>query len=181
MRFLSTSVSGAYVVESSPSYDERGSFSRVFCADEFLRGTGVDIWFRHVNCSFNLSKHTLRGMHWQAPPFEEYKLVRVSRGAIWDVIVDVRPGSPTYLKSFETTLWANEGRQLFVPPECAHGFMTLVDDTEVLYFLDNVYDKKSERGFNYHDPDLGLRWPYPPAVISERDSHLPNFDVRMAK
>jgi dTDP-4-dehydrorhamnose 3,5-epimerase len=174
VKFTPTTINGMYVVDCEAHYDDRGSFSRVFCDMEVALAVEA-VRVRQINNSFNSLAHTLRGMHWQVAPHEEIKIVRVVRGAIWDVVVDVDTKSPTYLKQYSCSLWAGEHRELMIPPNCAHGFMTLVDETDVLYFLSNTYDKVSERGFRWDDPDIGIRWPYKPKVISDRDSDLPRL------
>jgi dTDP-4-dehydrorhamnose 3,5-epimerase len=181
VKFYQTLISGMYIVNEEPRFDERGAFTRVFCADEILQATRSWSRIRQINESHNDRRHTLRGMHWQAAPGEETKIVRVNRGTIYDVVVDVRPDSPTYLRWFGFTLVAGLRQQLIVPPNCAHGFLTLEDNTDVLYTLTNTYDPASERGFNYDDPKINIKWPAPPQVISKRDRDLPFFGVELTR
>ena len=172
MRFEPTLLAGAFVVELEPIEDERGFFARSFCQDEF-RAHGLDPVVAQCNVSLNRSRGTLRGLHYQAPPHEEAKLVRCTRGAIWDVIVDLRDGSATQRKSFSTELTADNRRALYVPRGFAHGFQTLADDSEVLYQMSEFYHAGSSRGLRWDDPLLEIRWPIANPVVSARDRAYP--------
>jgi len=172
LKFVPTPLAGAFVVELEPIEDERGFFARSFCQNEF-RARGLDPVVAQCNVSLNRSRGTLRGLHYQAPPHEEAKLVRCTRGAIWDVIVDLREGLPTRWKSFSTELTADNRRALYVPRGFAHGFQTLADDSEVLYQISEFYHPESSRGLRWDDPALGIRWPLPEPVVSARDRAYP--------
>jgi dTDP-4-dehydrorhamnose 3,5-epimerase len=172
--FAPTAIGGAVLVDLARHVDERGFFARSWCADEFAAAGLAD---RLVQCSvsWNEHRHTLRGMHWQAEPHGEGKLVRCTRGAILDVIVDVRPASPTYLQHVAVDLDEENRRALFIPPGVAHGFLTLVDETEVFYQMDTAYVADAARGARWDDPAFAISWPAAPAVISERDRSYPDF------
>lgn len=172
MKFVPTPLAGAFVVELEPIEDERGIFARSFCQNEF-RARGLDPVVAQCNVSLNRSRGTLRGLHYQVPPHEEAKLVRCTRGAIWDVIVDLREGLPTRWKSFSTELTADNRRALYVPRGFAHGFQTLADDSEVLYQISEFYHPESSRGLRWDDPALGIRWPLPEPMVSARDRAYP--------
>jgi len=172
LKFVPTPLTGAFVVELEPIEDERGFFARSFCQNEF-RARGLDPVVAQCNVSLNRNRGTLRGLHYQAPPHEEAKLVRCIRGAIWDVIVDLREGLPTRWKSFSTELTADNRRALYVPRGFAHGFQTLADDSEVLYQISEFYHPESSRGLRWDDPALGIRWPLPEPVVSARDRAYP--------
>lgn len=173
MIFSPTAVEGVVLVEVERHADERGFFARTWCAGEFA-AAGLPVEVAQESVSFNARRHTLRGMHWQeAPP--EGKLVRCTRGAILDVVVDVRRGSPTYLRHVAVRLGADDHRALSLPPGVAHGFLTLEDATEVLYQMTSPYAAGAARGARWDDPAFGLAWPAPPAVISERDRTYPDF------
>lgn len=169
MRYLTTDVAGVLIVDIEPHHDGRGFFSRAFCADEFAEH-GLLSTVVQTNISYNHTKGTLRGMHLQAPPYAEAKLVRCTRGAIVDVAVDVRPESHTRGKHVMVRLSAANHRALFVPPYVAHGLQTLDDDTEVLYHVSGRYEPAGEQGFRWDDPEFGIAWPLPVSVISEKDA-----------
>jgi dTDP-4-dehydrorhamnose 3,5-epimerase len=172
MIFTQSPLSGAYVVDMQPHPDERGFFARSYCADEFAaHGLGPEL--RQCSVSYNARKGTLRGMHYQSAPHEEHKLVRCTAGAIFDVIVDIRPASPTYRRWFGAELTAANRRSLFIPPGFAHGFMSLTDDAEVYYMISVAHAPKFSRGLRWNDPAFAIEWPFPPAVISERDAGYP--------
>lgn len=177
MIFRELEVAGAYVLEPELHHDERGFFARAFCRRE-LEERGLDATVAQCSLSFNRRRGTLRGMHYQAPPGEEAKLVRCIRGALHDVIVDVRPGSGTFGRHAAVELTADNRFALYVPPGCAHGFQTLSDDTEVYYQMSAFYAPELARGFRHDDPALGIEWPLPVSVISERDRELPLFADR---
>jgi dTDP-4-dehydrorhamnose 3,5-epimerase len=174
MRFTETPLAGAYVVDVEPHADERGVFARTFCADEFA-AHGLDARVAQASISFNRRAGTLRGLHYQAAPHGEAKLIRCTAGAIFDVIVDLRPDSPTYTRHFAVTLTAADRRALYVPVGFAHGFQTLVDGTEVLYQMSHPYTVT--RGVRWNDPAFGIEWPdVPERVMNDRDRAYPDFD-----
>jgi dTDP-4-dehydrorhamnose 3,5-epimerase len=168
MIYKPTSLPGAFVLEIEPIQDDRGFFSYLFDAKE-AAGHGLRTGVVQTKLSFNHTRGTLRGMHYQAPPAAEVKLVRCTRGAVWDVIVDVRPASPTYLKSFGIELSAANHRALYIPQLFAHGYQTLMDESEVVYQVDEYYAPAHERGLRFDDPKLGIQWPIEVAAISKRD------------
>ncbi len=172
MIFRETPLKGVFTIEIQPHHDERGQFVRTWCQDEFSRHS-IDVAFVQSAVSINTRRGTLRGLHWQVAPHEEAKLVRCVRGGIYDVIVDIQPQSPTFGQWFGITLTSGSLLMLFVPPGFAHGFQTLVDDTEVSYQLSAAYAPASARGLRYDDPALGIDWPVPVSRISERDRSWP--------
>lgn len=174
MIFTETKLSGAYIIDLEKRGDSRGFFARSFCQDEFERHGLVN---KVVQTNVSLSKHqgTLRGMHYQESPYAETKLVRCTQGAIYDVIVDVRPESPTFRQWIGVELSSSNHRMLFVPQHFAHGFITLVVDCEVTYQVSQVYHPGSERGIRYNDPALGIIWPREVKVISEKDASWPDM------
>ena len=179
MRFTPTRVAGAFVVELEPLRDERGWFARTFAAEDFARA-GLDPHVSQCNTSFNERAGTLRGMHLQAQPYGEAKLVRCARGAIFDVAVDLRPESPSFRRWFGVELTQDNWRQLSIPVGVAHGFQTLVDASEVSYVMSHAYVEGAGRGVRWDDPAFGIEWPEPPAggrVISERDASYPDFET----
>jgi dTDP-4-dehydrorhamnose 3,5-epimerase len=175
MNFHPTPLSGAVLVELSPHPDERGFFARTFCEEEFA-AHGLPARFPQANLSRNSRRGTLRGMHYNAAPFREPKLVRCARGAIWDVIVDLRDGSPTRLRWIGVTLSAAQGNALFVPEGFAHGFLTMEEETDVEYLMGRSYAADAARGFPWNDPRIGIEWPAQPEVIGARDLQWPPFD-----
>jgi dTDP-4-dehydrorhamnose 3,5-epimerase len=168
VKFSPTPLAGAWIVDPMPIEDERGFFARSFCQEEF-RAHGLDPAVAQCNVSFNRRRGTLRGLHFQAPPHEEAKLVRCTRGTIWDVIVDIRADSPTRHRWFALELNEENRRALYVPRGFAHGFQTLADDSEVLYQMSEFYHPESARGLRWDDPVLAIKWPIAHPVISERD------------
>ncbi len=174
MIFHKTPLKDAFTIDLQPTGDERGFFSRLFCAKEFTQH-GLESCVFQANDSHSAYKGTLRGLHYQLSPMEETKLVRCINGSIFDVIVDLRPNSPTFKQWFGAELSATNRRMLFVPRGFAHGFMTLTDDTEVLYFVSQYYSKELERGLRWDDPAFNIQWPMAPTVISERDRTHPDF------
>ena len=172
MIFAECELSGAFLVDIEPRTDERGFFARSYCAEEFAqRGLGPEL--RQCSVSFNACRGTLRGMHYQAAPHEEHKLVRCTAGAIFDVIVDLRPASATYRRWFGVELTARNRRAMFIPPGFAHGFMSLADDSELYYMISVAHAPESSRGIRWNDPAVAIQWPQPPAVISARDAAFP--------
>jgi dTDP-4-dehydrorhamnose 3,5-epimerase len=172
MRFIETPLAGAFVIEMDRHADERGFFARSFCADEFA-AAGLASRFAQCNVSFNLKAGTLRGMHWQCAPHEEAKVVRCTRGALFDVLVDLRPGSPTRHRWTGVELSAADHRQVYIPPGFAHGFQTLEPDTEVFYLMSEPFAPASARGLRWDDPTLAIDWPIADPVVSGRDREWP--------
>ncbi len=168
MRFIETTLADAWLLEPEPIRDERGYFARTFCVREFAE-RGLQTEFVQHSRSFSAKKGTLRGMHYQTPPHTEVKVVSCVSGGIYDVIVDLRPGSPTYRKWQAFELSAENGRQLYVPAGFAHGFQTLTDDALLNYLISAFYEPSASTGVSYDDPSLGITWPLPVSVISERD------------
>lgn len=174
MKFEATRLEGAWIVHPTRFEDDRGHFARSFCREEFA-AHGLDAEYPQANVSFNRRRGTLRGMHLQLPPHEEGKLVRCSRGAIWDVIVDLRPESETVGEWTAVELSADNGVQLFVPQGFAHGFLTLRDQTEVSYLMSATYAPGSACGYRYDDPRFAIDWPEEVQVISDKDRDLPLY------
>ena len=173
MLFQATDLPGVTIIEAQPSADERGFFARVFCREEFAR-FGLAFEPVQANLSGNRLRGTLRGLHYQAAPFEEDKLVMVRRGAIFDVAVDLRPSSPAFGCHHAEELSADNCRALFVPKGCAHGYQTLTDEAEVFYLVSAAYQPGAERGLKWDDPALAIPWPQvPPTVISAKDASWP--------
>jgi dTDP-4-dehydrorhamnose 3,5-epimerase len=172
MKFISTNLAGAFIVEPEPHEDARGFFARTFCAREF-KEHGLATNF--VQCSVSVSRNrgTLRGLHYQRPPAAEAKLVRCTVGALYDVIVDLRPSSGTYQQHIGVELTNRNRRALYVPEMFAHGFQTLEDDTEVFYMINQFYAPDAATGARYNDPRFGIQWPLEVAVISEKDQQWP--------
>ncbi|MCK9532431.1 MAG: dTDP-4-dehydrorhamnose 3,5-epimerase [Gammaproteobacteria bacterium] len=176
MRFTETELPGAFIIDIQPLEDERGFFARGFCERE-LAEHGLIPRVVQANISFNRRKGTLRGMHYQVAPHEEAKLVRCTRGALYDVIVDLRPESPTYLQWTGVELTADNHRALFVPQGFAHGFQTLQDNTEAFYQVSEFYTPTAERGLRHDDPAIGIHWPLAVASISAKDTAWPDVQV----
>lgn len=174
MIFGPTPLIGAVTVELERREDERGFFARSFCRREF-EAQGFDPCVAQCNVSFNRRRGTLRGMHWQEAPHGESKLVRVTGGALWDVIVDLRPDSPTFRCWFGVELTAENRRALYIPPGFAHGFQTLANDVEVFYQMSTFYVPEAQRGVRWDDPAFGIEWPIRPPFLSERDATYPDF------
>jgi dTDP-4-dehydrorhamnose 3,5-epimerase len=176
MMFKEMRVGGAFVLEVEKVEDERGFFARSWCQKEFQMHSLVSHLVQ-ANISFNKQKGTLRGMHYQAPPYGEAKVVRCTRGAIFDVIIDLRPESPTFKQWISVELTADNYKMLYVPENCAHGYITLEDSTEVTYLVSQFYHRELERGVRYDDPAFGVRWPIKVQVISEKDKRLPCVSI----
>lgn len=174
MIFAETKLKGTFIVEPERLEDERGFFARTWCQREF-GAHGLNSRWVQCNISFNRKKGTLRGMHYQAAPYKEAKLVRCTMGAIYDVIVDLRPESPTFKQHFAVVLTAQNHRMLHVPEGFAHGFLTLQDNTEVFYQMSEFYVPGYSRGIRWNDPAFGIQWPADVQVISERDQNHPDF------
>lgn len=174
MIFLPCELAGAFQIELEPLPDARGFFARAWCRREFAdHGLVTDLM--QFNLALTRQKGTVRGLHYQAAPFGEAKLVRCTRGAVHDVIVDLRPASSTFRRSMGVELSADNRRMLYVPEGCAHGYQTLIDDAEVCYHTTQYYHPTSARGVRYDDPAFGLRWPLPVSVISDADRSWPDF------
>jgi len=174
MKFIPTGLAGACTIEIEKLEDERGFFGRAFCSDEFARN-GLSPTFVQCNVSFNTRKGTLRGMHFQEKPHEEAKLVRCTRGAIYDVIVDIRRASSTFGHWVGVELTADNLRMIYVPKGFAHGFQTLAHNSEVLYQMSEFFHPDSARGVRWDDRTLAIRWPITDAVMSARDRALPSL------
>ena len=174
MIFRATEIPGAGVVDLEKRADERGFFGRSFCTDEFA-DHGIGMRVAQCNVSVSERRGTLRGLHYQAEPKPHSKLVRCTRGKIFDVAVDLRPDSPAYCRWIAVELDAATHRALFVPAGCAHGFQALTDDVEVLYLMGEAYDPALDRGVRWNDPAFGIAWPMEPTVMSERDAGLADF------
>ena len=175
MRFEATTLAGAVLVRLDRHDDERGAFARTFCVDEFA-AHGLPVSFPQSNLSENVRAGTLRGMHLNVRPHWESKLVRCVRGAAHDIVVDVRPGSPTEGEWYGVDLTAENGLALFVPEGFAHGFVTLADDTTVCYQMGRPYRPDAAIGFRWDDPAFGIAWPRTPTVVSARDATYPDYD-----
>lgn len=174
MIFEETQLHGAYLITLQPMVDERGFFARTFCKNEFEQH-GLHNNFVQANISYNQKKGTLRGLHYQEYPHGEVKIVTCHRGAIFDVIVDIRKNSPTYGQWISVELTADNYRALYIPEGFAHGFQTLCDDVEVFYQMGNYYVASAANGIRWNDPTLGITWPSQNSIISERDKNFPGF------
>jgi len=175
MKFEPTEIPGVHVVELQPFADERGFFARAWCKREF-ESHGLAGEAAQMNISVNRRKHTLRGFHYQVAPHQEDKLLRCVRGAVHDVVVDLRPDSPTYKRYVSVLLSGASYRMVLVPKGCANAFLTLEDDCEVTYLVSQFYAPQAERGVRWNDPAFGVDWPVAePAVISEKDRSWPDF------
>jgi dTDP-4-dehydrorhamnose 3,5-epimerase len=173
--FVRTDLDGAWIVDVERLEDERGFFARAWCREEFAQH-GVDVDLVQCSISFNRRRGTLRGMHYQARPFAEVKLVRCTRGGIYDVVVDLRPGSPTFRRWVSAELTEDNRRSVLVPAGCAHGFQTLSANTEVFYQMSRVHAPEHARGVRWDDPAFAIAWPIKDdLVISERDRAYPDF------
>lgn len=175
MKFHSTPVEGAFLIEPERRGDDRGFFARLFCEEEFGRH-GLATRFVQVNNSLTARRGTLRGLHYQLPPAAEAKGVRCVRGALFDVVADLRPDSPTFRRWFGAELTAENRLMMYVPPGCVHGFVTLADDTETLYLASTAYAPEQERGIRYDDPIFAVEWPMAPVEMSQKDRSWPDFD-----
>jgi dTDP-4-dehydrorhamnose 3,5-epimerase len=174
MIFRETKLAGVFEIRIDPHYDERGFFARSWCESEF-RSHGLNPRVAQCSISFNRKKGTLRGVHYQAEPHAEAKVVRCTRGAIYDVALDLRPQSPTFKQWFGATLTAENRQMLFISEGCAHGFLTLTDDAEVLYQMSEFYHAESARGLRWNDAAFQIAWPEKVEVISDRDRTYPDF------
>jgi dTDP-4-dehydrorhamnose 3,5-epimerase len=176
MKFSETRLRGAFVIEPERREDARGYFSRIYCEDEFERH-GLPDRMVQTSMSHTYRANTLRGMHYQLAPHAEDKLVRCTRGGIWDAIVDIRPQSPTFCQWLGVELTEENGRMLLVPKGFAHGFVTLTDDTAVAYQMSTAYAPHASRGVRHDDSAFGIRWPVPVADMSDKDRNWPDFST----
>jgi dTDP-4-dehydrorhamnose 3,5-epimerase len=176
VRFVPTRLPGVVVIEPERNADERGFFARTWCAQE-LRDRGLEPALAQCSVSFNERKGTLRGLHYQAPPFAEVKIVRCTRGALYDVAVDVRPDSPTFRRWVGVELTEIDGRALYIPRGFAHGFLSRTDATEASYQISTPYVPEAARGLRWDDPLFGVEWPGPVEVIADRDRRYADADV----
>jgi dTDP-4-dehydrorhamnose 3,5-epimerase len=172
MRFIETALPGAYVVELEERRDDRGFFARTFCVREFSE-LGLSTRISQCNLSFNHRRGTVRGLHYQVEPAAEAKLVRCTAGAVHQILVDMRPGSPTYLRHIAVELSAANRRAVYVPELFAAGLQTLEDDTELMYQVSEFHSPEAERGLRFDDPAIGIAWPLPVAAISPKDAAWP--------
>jgi dTDP-4-dehydrorhamnose 3,5-epimerase len=172
MIFAETRLPGVLVVEPERHEDERGFFARAWCRREF-EARGLDATLAQCNISYTKARGTVRGMHYQAAPWREAKLVRCTRGAIHDVVLDVRPHAPTYRQWVAVPLSADDRRMVYVPEGMAHGFQTLADDTEVFYQMSEAHHPEAARGVRWDDPACAIEWPLAPVIVSPRDAALP--------
>ncbi len=172
MIFTETALQGAYTIDLEEKHDHRGFFARTFCAKE-LEAHGLKPVVAQCNLSFNYKKGTLRGMHYQTQPAAETKIVRCTKGAIYDVIIDMRPDSPTYLQHFGVELSADNHRALYVPEMFAHGYQALTDGSEVMYMVGEFYTPGYEKGLRYDDPFFNIQWPLEATEMSEKDTKWP--------
>ena len=175
MKFRETDLAGAYLVELERHGDDRGFFARLFCRAEFSQ-QGLVAGFVQMNNSLSKDQGTLRGMHYQLSPRAETKLVRCIRGAIWDCVLDLRPQSPTFGKSYGEYLTAENRTMMYVPKGCAHGFITVADNAEVIYLVDEFYAPEAERIVRWNDSKFAIQWPLEPSVISDKDANAHDFD-----
>ncbi|MGZ3633262.1 MAG: dTDP-4-dehydrorhamnose 3,5-epimerase [Parachlamydiaceae bacterium] len=174
MKFTPTPLEGAYLIDLEVKEDERGFFARLFCEKEFATH-GLKPSFVQSNNSLSKHKGTLRGLHYQLAPMEEAKLVRCVQGVCYDTILDLRQHSKTFGQSFGAILSTENRRMMYVPPGFAHGFLTLANDTELIYFVSEYYSPELERGIRWNDPSFSIYWPIAPIVISERDRLHPDY------
>ena len=172
MRFEPIGIEGAWVIEPSPHTDERGRFMRAWCVSEFAEH-GVNFTPVQANMGYSVQRGTVRGVHYQEAPALEAKLVRCTRGAMFDVVLDLRPGSPTYGQWYGVELSAENGRMLYVPERCGHGYQTLEEATEMFYMTSAFYTPDAVRGVRFDDPGFGIAWPLPPVSVSKQDRNWP--------
>jgi dTDP-4-dehydrorhamnose 3,5-epimerase len=177
MVFKETPLKGSFEIVPEKREDERGFFFRSWCAQE-MSNKGLNTNIKQINCSFSLHKGTLRGLTYQRNPFPETKLIRCVKGSIFDVIIDLREGSPTLHQWFGTVLSAKNSKMLYIPENFAHGFITLEDKTEINYFVTEFYHPEVESGIRWNDPYFGIQWPIEPTIISEKDKNKTLFKVQ---
>jgi len=175
MKFIETKIQGVLLIDIEPVYDSRGMFARTYCLEEF-KTAGLNFSIYQTSTSLNLAKHTIRGMHFQLAPYAEQKLVRCTAGEIYDVLLDLRPESPTHLKWMSVELSGKNNRMVFIPPGVAHGYQTLVENSEILYMIDTPFEPTHYRGARWNDPAFAIDWPATnPIVISDRDNTYPDY------
>jgi dTDP-4-dehydrorhamnose 3,5-epimerase len=176
MKFTELPLKGAFLVEINKIFDERGFFGRAWCRNEFAEhGLRSDI--KQINTSLSLKKGTVRGIHYQVDPYQESKFIRCTRGRIYDVIVDLRPGSLTFMQWCGNELTEDNHQMVYVPENFGHAFISLEDNSEVYYLVSEFYTPGAERGIRWNDPAINIRWPIPVEMVSEKDSSHPDFDV----
>lgn len=175
MTFTETPLKGSYIIGITPWGDNRGWFARTYCKNEFEQIGHTKEWVQ-LNHSFSAKKGTIRGMHYQLPPHSEIKMIRCIAGAVYDVIVDIRKGSPTFLQSFGAELSAENKNMMYIPAGFAHGFQALTDNAELIYHHAEFYTPAAEAGLLYNDPALNIQWPLPVSEMSERDQRHPIID-----
>lgn len=174
MIFSDTTVQGAYLIAPEPREDQRGLFARIWCSEEFA-AQGLESNYVQANIGYNIRAGTLRGMHFQIAPHGEVKLVRCMSGAVYDVVLDLRPESPTYLQWYGVELTGENFLSLYIPIGCAHGYQTLSDGTTLMYHTSHVYAAQSAGGVRFDDPQFGIEWPLPVSAISDADTSWPNY------
>ncbi len=180
MKFFETSINGAFIIEPDLIEDERGFFARSWCQKEFIRA-GLNPNIVQCNISFNNMKGTIRGMHFQAKPHQEAKLVSCTQGAIYDVIIDIRTTSSTYKRWFAVELTAENYKMLYIPEGVAHGYQTLVGDSNVFYQMSEYFHSKSAKGIRWNDPLFNIDWPIMRTIISDKDLKYPNWGIKHNK
>jgi len=176
MIFTETKLKGAYMIDLEPHRDDRGFLARTFCVDEF-RQRGLNPKLVQTSISVNIKKGTLRGMHYQDAPFQEAKVVRCTRGALYDVIIDLRRDSKTFRQWTFAELTVDNRRMFYIPEHFAHGFQTLQDDTEILYYMSEFFHPESARGFRWDDPAFNIQWPIPQPILSPKDQSYPDVPL----
>lgn len=176
MKFTEAPIAGVYVIDPRPVEDHRGFFARTYCEEEF-HARGLETHFAQCSIAFSSRRGTLRGMHYQRDPYGEVKLVRCTRGAVYDAVIDLRPHSATFRQWFAVELTADNRRMLYVPRGMAHGYLTLEDETEISYQMSTPYHPEAAAGVRWNDPAFAVRWPLDVAVIAERDDRYPDFPV----
>ena len=174
MIFIETKLKGAYVIDIKRHEDDRGFFGRSWCENE-MREQGLNTNVRNINVSFSKTRGTLRGLHYQKNPYQEVKIIRCTRGAIYDVIIDLRKDSPTYKHWFGIELTPDNYKMVYVPEDFAHGYMTLCGNSEATYLTSQFYTPGAEAGIRWNDPEFNVDWPLKPKVISEKDKQHPDF------
>lgn len=174
MKFTETKLKGAFIIEINKLEDDRGFFGRTWCKNE-MKEHGLDTNICQTNISFNKVRGTLRGMHYQINPYQETKIIRCTRGAIFDVIIDLREDSPTFKQWFSIELTQDNYKMLYIPRNFAHGFITLHDNCEVAYLITQFYNPDAEAGIRWNDPMFNIKWPFEPSIISEKDKLHPYY------
>lgn len=177
MKFTPTKIHGSYIIDLQKIEDERGFFARAFCTDEFAQ-YGLETNFPQINMSFNHKKGTIRGLHFQTAPHEEVKLVRCINGEIFNVIIDLRPESETYLNWFGVLLSADNHKMLYVPKGCANGYQALIDGAKAFYATSSKYAPEAENGIRWNDPKFKIEWPISEVIVSKKDAGFSDFEGR---